>query len=36
MRLMFLIVAMFGRRVFACFLVLFLIYCGIAFYAVTR
>jgi hypothetical protein len=36
MSLMFLIATMFGRRFFVRFLVLFLIYCAVAFYAVTR
>ncbi len=36
MRLMFFIAAMFGRRFFGWFLVLFAIYCVLALYAITR
>lgn len=36
MRTIFLIAAMFGSRFFLRFLLLFLLFCGLAFYAVTR
>ena len=36
MRTMFLIAAMFGPRVFFWFVVLFVGFCGVAFYAITR